>query len=90
MMANEIELRLRELLREGVEVNKPVEEIGFDEDLTSLGLNSISFIKLVVAVEDKFGVQFSDDDLDYNILANISSIASYIRKMLDSKDQNNN
>jgi acyl carrier protein len=89
-MANEIELRLRELLREGVEVNKPVEEIGFDEDLTSLGLNSISFIKLVVAVEEEFGVQFSDDDLDYNILANISSIASYIRKMLDSKDQNNN
>lgn len=34
-----------------------------DEDLSALGLNSIMFIQLVVAVEEHFGISFEDENL---------------------------
>jgi len=34
-----------------------------DEDLSALGLNSIMFIQLVIAVEEHFGISFEDENL---------------------------
>lgn len=44
-------------------VNQYLQE---NDDLSQLGMNSISFIKMVVDMERIFGFEFEDEALDYN------------------------
>lgn len=54
----------------------------FDTDLVSIGLNSISYIKLVVAAEEEFEIEFSDEDLDITKFNSIKSVISYIESKI--------
>ena len=54
-----------------------------NDDLTQLGMNSISFIKMVVALESEFGFEFEDEALDYNKFTSLNILCDYIKNMLD-------
>lgn len=43
-------------------------EFAIDErtKLSELGVNSVSFIKVIVLAEGEFGIEFDDDELDYH------------------------
>ena len=43
-----------------------VKDIGEDEDFSNVGMTSISFIQLVVILEEKYNFEFKDDDLLFN------------------------
>jgi len=58
-----------------------------DIDLTSaslpdLGLDSMSAIELVVAIEDTFGVQFPDETLVRETFATFRSLETVVRSMV--------
>jgi len=77
-MDNLIETKVREIIKENAELIVPIEEIGLDDDITNIGINSISFIKVVVAAETEFEFEFEDDDLDFSGFKDIRSIIAYI------------
>ena len=39
-------------------------------DLTSYGINSLSYIKILVAIEDKYGLEFDDEYLALDMSMN--------------------
>lgn len=47
-----------------MEFKKVVEDHSWDQDLRVLGFNSISFIKMVVALENEFDFEFEGANLD--------------------------
>jgi len=47
-------------------------------DLKNIGINSITFIKIIVTIETEFGIEFGDEDLDYNEFPNIQSLVNYV------------
>lgn len=57
-----------------------VDEIGSDDDLLTLGLNSISFIKIVVTIENSFNITFDDEDLLFHNFNTLNKLTSYIQK----------
>ena len=56
-----IECKVREFLKDLLEYN--VEQIPNDLSLFTLGLSSLSYIQLIVLLEETFDIDFSEDDL---------------------------
>ena len=77
-MGNKVELRIREIISKNVELTLPVEKIGNTDDLTAFGIKSISTIKVIVAIELEFGIEFEDEDLNFGNFRTISSFISYV------------
>lgn len=57
--------KLKQIIIENVGVELDASEIQADTELLTLGVNSISFIKIVVAIEAEFGFEFMDDELNF-------------------------
>ncbi|MBR2568177.1 MAG: acyl carrier protein, partial [Paenibacillus sp.] len=70
--------RVIDLLKDNVDDPSLLDECGLDDDLSSLGINSLTFIKLVIATEMEFGVSWSDEDLDFRNFSTINQIMNYI------------
>ena len=87
MNINNIEAKIRAIIEENAEMQKDFSHITSDIDLKNIGINSISFIKIVVSIETEFGIEFEDEDLDYNKFPNIKSLVNYVEdKTHNSKE----
>ncbi|MBH5320335.1 acyl carrier protein [Paenibacillus sp. GSMTC-2017] len=75
---DELRMRVIELLKDNVDDPNMLDQYGPDEDLSALGINSLTFIKLVIATEMEFGVSWNDEDLDFRNFSTINQILSYI------------
>ncbi len=63
---NNYDVRLRNCLKAVLELkDEDVNGWTMDTQLMSMGLNSISFIKAVVAIENEFDFEFDDENLDF-------------------------
>lgn len=51
--------------------------------LTSLGLNSLLFIKFVVRLEVEFDIDFDDENMDVRNFATINDIVAYVEQNAD-------
>lgn len=59
-----------------------LESIKGDEDLRSLGLDSITSIELVVKLEEEFNISIEDEDLLLDNVSTINNIEKLLRKYL--------
>lgn len=78
-MSEEIQNKLIMIMKETLGEVEGISTIKPDDDLSSFGVNSVSFIKLVVAVEEEFGFEFDDEQLDFNNFRTINGIVEYIK-----------
>lgn len=66
------------------------EDINEQTDLVDdLEFDSISFVKLVVDIENLFGIEFDDDMLDYEILTSYGKLWEYVRQALSAEGSTN-
>ncbi|MBW5446415.1 acyl carrier protein [Cohnella sp. CFH 77786] len=70
---------LKEVL---AEEGERLEELGPDDDLSGFGVNSMTFIRLVLALEMEFGVSWDDDDLQFQNFTTVNSIVRYVERSL--------
>lgn len=77
-MRNEIEVKVKEILAglEGMSVN--VDDISLDTELTSLGLDSITYIKFTIALEAEYGFEFDDQRIILKNSITIRDVVDYI------------
>ncbi|MBB6693730.1 acyl carrier protein [Cohnella xylanilytica] len=75
-----------EMLRDVLaEERDRLDALGPDDDLSGFGVNSMTFIRLVLALEMEFGVSWDDDDLQYQNFLTVNSIIRYVEEsMADS------
>lgn len=52
----------------------------------TLAFDSITFIKVIVALEDEFGIQFDVDKIDIENFKTIQELAKYIESKLQAKE----
>lgn len=81
-MLNEIEVKIRRILQKNLETQFDVSKIGLDDELVTLGINSILFIKMVIEIESEFGVNFDDEKLDFYSLTTLASIIKYTEDLI--------
>lgn len=80
-----IRIELKKLLKETTDLGDAINEINDESDLTSLGINSVSFIKLTVRIEEEFGFEFEDEYLDYNKFKTIKDLILYVADKTQTK-----
>ena len=49
-------------------------EIGLEDNLKEMGMNSLGLIKLIVTFEAEFGIGFSDSKLNYATFINLKNL----------------
>lgn len=81
-MSANIEVKLRAILKEQVEIEADMEEIGLEDDLANWGLDSSGVLKLIVGIEEEFGFQFDDDDFDSKNFQSLNSLVTYVNEKL--------
>lgn len=69
------------------EINDIAEEIigvslSETEQLKESGVDSLSLVVLIVSIEEKFGISFSDDDLQPEKLKDLQSLALLVGKYI--------
>ena len=56
-----------------------------DMDLLSMEIDSITFITFIVALEEKFEIQFPDEYLTMEVMTSLNGFASLICSLLSNK-----
>ena len=60
-------------------VNNPEKtDITLNTELSALQVNSIDFIRIVIAIEDQFSIQFEDEMLLFSEFPTIKSLVNYV------------
>lgn len=77
-MENNVEMKIREIVSKNIELSLPIEKISNIDDLTTLGMDSISVIKVIVAIESEYGFEFADEDLNIDNFRTINNLVSYV------------
>ncbi len=57
------EKRIREIIASIIRTNIDVNDYKANKDLREIGMDSISFVSIVVAIENEFGIEFPEDKL---------------------------
>lgn len=78
--SNDIEEKVLKIIMENMENIKDSNNITSDMSLKYLGINSITFIKIVLTIETEFGFEFGDEDLDYNKFLTLKDLVKYIEQ----------
>ena len=78
-----IEKKIKKIIADNIDIQTISQDIGLEFKLADIGVNSISFIKIIVSIETEFGFEFSDEDLVYNIFPTLESLVSYVRKVIE-------
>lgn len=55
--------------------------VQYAEKLDDIGMNSLLFIKAIVLIEDEFGFEFNDDDLDVVSFETIGDFCNHVVKI---------
>lgn len=75
-MAADVESRVREIISEqlGVAANEVTPEASFIEDL---GADSLDIVELVMALEEEYGMEISDEDAEK--IRTVKDVVEYIQ-----------
>lgn len=77
-----IELKIRNILANNVDIPIAVEQIESDMKMVDLGLSSVNYVKVLVEVEKAFNIEFDDDMLNMNS-GEISTVHDLINFVLE-------
>lgn len=89
-MSSDMQERVINMLRENVGECSELDNIKPDDELSALGINSVTFIKLVISAEMEFGIAWKDEDLNYQNFSTINKIIEYISSSDDSGNDGQN
>ena len=52
------------------------------DDVLGDRISSLSFIMLLMKVEEKFGIEINEDDLNYDTFKTLSDIEKYVERLI--------
>lgn len=57
-----------------------------NDDLSVFGINSISFIKMVIIFENDFKIEFDDEALSFTNFHSFNALHNYILSLMNNRD----
>ena len=71
-----MKVELRRVLSETACLDVPVETLSDTDDLYAAGLSSLSTVRVMLAVEDAFGIEIPGELITFELFQSIDSLAS--------------
>lgn len=81
MYMGSIQERVRQLLRAQGTIVADVDSLAPEADLYEAGLNSLSSVDLMLAIEQTFDLVFPDEALNRRTFSSIGSIATVVERL---------
>lgn len=80
----DISLRVKRLIVKALDLQVKPEEIPDDEAIFGggLGLDSIATLEIVFAMEDEFGLEVEDDELQADLFDSVEALSKYVKRKL--------
>lgn len=82
-MKKEISEKLKTIIKSYVNSEDPSWDD--DADLEQMGINSISFIKIIVQIEMEFDIEFDQNDLRNQRFETLADMVLYVESTLDGR-----
>ncbi|GMQ63798.1 acyl carrier protein [Vallitalea maricola] len=82
-MDKTIEQRFKDVLKSTLEDSAIIDNIKLEDSLVDYDMNSISFIKIVVALEKEFDIEFDDEQLNAEQFATFEDIVNNIASKIN-------
>lgn len=67
--------------------NMELKQLSLEAELKLLGMDSITFIKIVVAIEDEFGFEFEDEMLLSEKFPTVIALIDYVENMINPESK---
>mgnify|MGYP001151800033 CR=1 FL=1 len=55
-------------------------EVNKDSKFDEIGLDSIEFVQLIVNIEDKFNIEFNEEELNVDMYKNVNDLVKVIEE----------
>ncbi len=78
-----VEDAIRELLGGVLSPRSQAGALAATDDLYNAGLSSLATVDLMLAVEDRFGIEFTNDWLTRRTFASIAALSHAVRQLLE-------
>lgn len=82
IMNQEVESKIVAIFRKSVEENTMEYDTLVEAPLSTLNLNSITFIKIIVETELEFDIEIDPENLDISVFKNIKSFTQCVETKL--------
>lgn len=79
--AEEIEDKIREVLRDHARLSKPVDQIELTTDLYQAGMTSHASVNVMLALEGAFDIEFADHMLKRSVFTSVASIRDAVAEL---------
>ena len=79
------ENRIRKIIAASFSLKKPIGKIKNTEKLNNLGMDSISFVELIVELEDEFKITFPAHYLSIQKVGTIKSLCNAVKRLHSKK-----
>ena len=76
--------RIKEIIAGHVDNALNVNDIKSGDFLDNIGINSINFIRIVIEIENEFGISFDVDYLGFEVYENIQALLDYVSSLKQS------
>jgi acyl carrier protein len=73
---------LRRILSESACLDVPIDQLSDSDNLYAAGLQSLTTLRLMIAIEDEFGIQIPDQKLTRQLFSSIDSLAAAVGEAL--------
>lgn len=77
-MENTTEFKIREILGKVIDNQDLINAMNTEDDLSTAGLSSLSYIKAINCIEKEFDFEFEIKELDVNRFKNLKELISYV------------
>ena len=57
------------------------DQVSPDDDLVMIGFDSVAYVRLVVFIQDRFGIDVPDTDVTIEHFGSVSTMVSYLGKL---------
>jgi acyl carrier protein len=72
---------IRQILADVGNLSRPADKLGFSEDLFAAGLTSFATVAVMLAIEERFDVEFPDAALTRASFANIGALSDVVGRL---------
>ncbi len=68
------------IINDNFELSRKFSEINVNDNLMDVGLDSISMVKIILGIEELYGIMIPDEDLFFDNFSSIEKIVQYIER----------
>lgn len=78
---------IMEIIKDTINLTESVDHISLDTDLQNVGMDSLTFVRVVIEIENLFNVEFPDEKLIISQAGTVKKLCTIVMEVRDKFDE---